>query len=286
MGALNESLESGPRLVPLKSLVVGSISCPLLGSYFGSGVRGALGVVSCGEIPEVTSGPSLASERSAAGAESWDDRWQLRHAPELAVEVDLSAHSPWAGRVDPMELEAELGAVTPSRMLSPWIDMCSPELGPRRSAQDAGPRFLRSLIDAIPGLRGERVTLWPIKELGRVSDSPTAMLDRPKSVAWEFMELKCNGPNPEAVQATLLNSPTTASATMPTATSSSATKALSPAASLRSDIEAGVCIPLDSPIIRAGPRLRKSRTPASVLSLRRSSRLAVKPRAANATLQA
>jgi hypothetical protein len=40
------------------------------------------------------------------------------------------------------------------------------------------------------------------------------------------------------------------------------------------EIEARVCIPLES------------RTPATVLSIRRSSRLAAKPRAANATLQA
>jgi hypothetical protein len=52
------------------------------------------------------------------------------------------------------------------------------------------------------------------------------------------------------------------------------------------EIEARVCIPLESPILKTGPRLRKSRTPATVLSIRRSSRLATKPRAANATLQA
>ena len=58
------------------------------------------------------------------------------------------------------------------------------------------------------------------------------------------------------------------------------------AAARQDEIVARVCIPLDSPVIRAGPRLRKSRTPATVLSIRRSSRLAAKPQAANATLQA
>lgn len=38
--------------------------------------------------------------------------------------------------------------------------------------------------------------------------------------------------------------------------------------------------------ICAGPKLRKSKTPKSVLTPRRSERLAMKPRAANATLQA
>lgn len=50
-------------------------------------------------------------------------------------------------------------------------------------------------------------------------------------------------------------------------------------APLVDEIEARVCIPLDSPILKTGPRLRKSRTPATVLSIRRSSRLAAKPRA-------
>ena len=63
------------------------------------------------------------------------------------------------------------------------------------------------------------------------------------------------------------------------------------AAARQDEIVARVCIPLDSPVIRAGPRLRKSRTLATVLSIRRSSHLAAKPRAAkpraaNATLQA
>jgi len=43
---------------------------------------------------------------------------------------------------------------------------------------------------------------------------------------------------------------------------------------------------LQTPILRDAPRLRKSRTPATVISIRRSTRLAAKPRAPNATLQA
>ena len=58
------------------------------------------------------------------------------------------------------------------------------------------------------------------------------------------------------------------------------------AAGRQDEIVARVCIPLDLPVIKAGPRLRKSRTPATVLSIRRRSRLAAKPWAANATLQA
>ena len=51
-------------------------------------------------------------------------------------------------------------------------------------------------------------------------------------------------------------------------------------------IESQVCIPLQTPIISSGPKLRKSKTPKSVFTPRRSERLAQKPRSANATLQA
>jgi hypothetical protein len=51
-------------------------------------------------------------------------------------------------------------------------------------------------------------------------------------------------------------------------------------------IEDRVCIPMESPLIKDGPRLCRPRTPATVLSIRCSTRQAAKPRAANATLQA
>lgn len=52
------------------------------------------------------------------------------------------------------------------------------------------------------------------------------------------------------------------------------------------DVEARICIPLQTPVIRGGPRLRRSRTPRSVPSIRRRGSLAAKPRAANSTKQA
>lgn len=55
---------------------------------------------------------------------------------------------------------------------------------------------------------------------------------------------------------------------------------------IQEQIEAKLCLPLRTPILRGGPRLRRSRTPISSTSLRRSGRLARKPRAANATRQA
>jgi hypothetical protein len=58
------------------------------------------------------------------------------------------------------------------------------------------------------------------------------------------------------------------------------------ARSVLEEIEAEVCIPLRTPLLRGGPRLRRSRTPVTVHSLRRSGRIAARPRAANATAQA
>lgn len=51
-------------------------------------------------------------------------------------------------------------------------------------------------------------------------------------------------------------------------------------------IQDQVCLPFQTPLVRAGPRLRRSRTPITPRSLRRSSRIAARPRAGNATIQA
>jgi len=55
---------------------------------------------------------------------------------------------------------------------------------------------------------------------------------------------------------------------------------------VQASLEAEVCIPLATPVLKTRPRLRRSRTPTSVRSLRRSGRIAARPRAANATMQA
>lgn len=56
--------------------------------------------------------------------------------------------------------------------------------------------------------------------------------------------------------------------------------------SIVEEIVSRICIPLQTPIIRAGPMLRRSKTPKSGFTMRRSERIAKKPRAANSTLQA
>ena len=55
---------------------------------------------------------------------------------------------------------------------------------------------------------------------------------------------------------------------------------------VQEELEARVCQRLQTPVLRGGPRLRRSRTPVSIHSIRRSGRLAAKPRAANSTKQA
>jgi hypothetical protein len=55
---------------------------------------------------------------------------------------------------------------------------------------------------------------------------------------------------------------------------------------VRMALEAEVCLPLPTPILRTRPRVRRARTPVSVHSLRRNGRIAARPRAPNATRQA
>ena len=54
--------------------------------------------------------------------------------------------------------------------------------------------------------------------------------------------------------------------------------------SIQEEIESRICIPLQTPIIRAGPKVRRSKTPRSGFTLRRNERIARKPRAANSML--
>jgi hypothetical protein len=54
---------------------------------------------------------------------------------------------------------------------------------------------------------------------------------------------------------------------------------------VKEELEALVCLPLQTPLLQK-PRLRRSRTPVSIHSLRRSGRIAARPRAANTIRQA
>ena len=55
---------------------------------------------------------------------------------------------------------------------------------------------------------------------------------------------------------------------------------------LQETLEARLCLPLQMPLICGPPRLRRPRTPLSILSLRRSECLDAKPREADSTKQA
>ena len=57
------------------------------------------------------------------------------------------------------------------------------------------------------------------------------------------------------------------------------------AATVQEEIEALICLPLETPLLEK-PQLRRSRMPVPADSLRRSERIAATPRAANATRQA
>jgi hypothetical protein len=55
---------------------------------------------------------------------------------------------------------------------------------------------------------------------------------------------------------------------------------------IRAVLEGGLCLPLQTLVIRGAPKLHKSRTPVSILTIRCSIRLAAKPREADSTKQA
>jgi hypothetical protein len=57
-------------------------------------------------------------------------------------------------------------------------------------------------------------------------------------------------------------------------------------ATVQEVLQAMICKPMQTPIIRGPPRSRRAKTPVSIGSLRRSRRLAARPRAANSTRQA
>jgi hypothetical protein len=56
--------------------------------------------------------------------------------------------------------------------------------------------------------------------------------------------------------------------------------------SIQESLEELLCLPLQTPLIRGPPRLRRPRTPVFVTPLRRSERIAAQPREADTTRQA
>jgi hypothetical protein len=170
-----------PAMGPLRSLVVGSVPCPVLGASL-LGARSEYG--GCGdarmgnscEILDVLSERAPATPACAEGCiVTFSDRWQ----PEGDLgdqSVDSKARTPVPGpcapRVDPMEWEAELGACTPRQERRGERDVPSPDLGPWCSAHEDDVASLRALIDASPGLRGEKLLQRPIQELGPLVCSP------------------------------------------------------------------------------------------------------------------
>jgi hypothetical protein len=49
---------------------------------------------------------------------------------------------------------------------------------------------MKNIIDASPRLRGEKVFLKPIRDLGRVITSPALATDQGGHAAWDVMELE------------------------------------------------------------------------------------------------
>lgn len=135
---------------PVRSLVVGTIPCPVvaassLGAGLGQDRRGNPRLVSPCEIPDVTSERAPATPAASAKAEdcaaTFSDRWmpeagQWDIAAELGCRTPVAAQEPSNHRLDPMEFEANMEAPIPGPIGMGERDLLSPDLGPLRLAQD------------------------------------------------------------------------------------------------------------------------------------------------------
>lgn len=88
---------------------------------------------SCHGILDVPSGHDPTLAINAEGCETtFSDRCQTLAAQDFVAPAVEDGFGALPHRVDPMELEAELG--TPYQMNRRWIDLRSPDLVPHRSA--------------------------------------------------------------------------------------------------------------------------------------------------------
>jgi hypothetical protein len=191
-----------------------------------------------------------------------------RQGGELQAQVGLQEPEPAVDSCsevqrrdfDPMLVEVEAGLTSRAVSEVPTtVDLCF-------SGPDEG-----GLGQTSPGLL----------ELEQVGGSPPTVLGGPirddatTTMHSDVVELESQIPSDglaSAVDSSAVGVPTVAGAT-------------ASAATVQDELEALVCLPLQTPLIKR-PRLRRSRTPVSVHSLRRSGRIAARPRVANATRQA
>lgn len=251
---------------------------------FGHRVRGE------SVIPDVNSSVRSHSDRDAtpvsAGCNVACGPVQGPWQPVALAETDLLSGDRSRGRrlsLDPMQLEASatLPVLPTNHTVAEW-DPSSPDLGPLRSAQ-----------------------LWPASSLGSATiqgrcakprcldlGEGLAFLSRPGSgndgpdSPWEVMQLELARPIllPGVLGPPVELCPDSSASAGPVGVQDN--QPGSPLGDVAGEIRSQICLPLQTPLIASKPRLRKARTPRSIGSLRRSARIAAKPRAANCTVQA
>lgn len=113
------------------------------------------------------------------------------------------------------------------------LDLRSPDLGPSRSAQYAGQRNLKDAFDAQPDGGRARFLLRTILDDGPVCLGPVALDDGPIHREWDVLEF-------DALLTPLPGRSLVAVVTSPPR---------SPVASQVNDIEATICVPLQTPIL-------------------------------------
>lgn len=174
-------------------------------------------------------------------------------------------------REDRMLLEAAVGVC---RLAADSFESVgSPDLAPSRSIQSRSARgFIAEAFDGSPGVRAG------------ITGSPVSVS------AQTAVELPVAASTQTAAGITLTSLPSNdvsnANDTENNDDSSAQGEPFGDDDAAQRMLEERICVPLRSPLIRSRPRLRRSRTPISVASLRRSARIAAKPRAPNTTKQA
>ncbi|KAG0526126.1 hypothetical protein BDA96_06G118600 [Sorghum bicolor] len=156
---------------------------------------------------------------------------------------------------DPMLLEECLAVHADAKQ--PSLHCSSPDLWPSRQAQLDGPcGFIGRAFDASPTIRGSGPACQRSREA------------TPSGGYFDAMEMECRA---------------SAISVLP---AEDVLPAQPLCAAVAEELEARICLPIRTPVLRSGPRLRCSRTPRSARSVRRSGRIAAKPRVANSTKQA
>lgn len=196
---------------------------------------------------------------------------------------------------DPMLVESLLSQVVqsePGAWATPDVDLRTPELAPHRSALHRAHRFVGPQFDSSPSVRagdaGPRSCDEPAEchMLGRADPDNRSDFDVMLLQALATSANSADSSLTMGAPASVMGDAHAVFTSFADAPDEDVPANIADGMPVQEAIEAMVCAPMQTPILRGGPRTRRPRTPVTVASLRRSGRLANRPRVANSTRQA